>query len=384
MNFQKITADFAAQHVSGQTDLQTDQLFSKEIRRKMGEAGLFRIGLPERYGGDNGSCLDLLQAGETFVRHGRNLGLGVSWIFQQIIARHLLGTFGRPEQCCQYLKAATRGKCMLSFAVSEPGRGASPKTLTTKATWQEQFYCLQGEKSYLTNGPIADVFIVIAVTDESTPRKAFTAFLVPRNTPGLTVLPPMSLNFLKSSPHGAMNMNQCQIEQQALLGTKGKAWQDMVVPLGEIEDTIMMGPVLGGMAAQLDILKNAVQNIVTPEDRTLQSEAGALVALFAAMETIAYEAARRLDDLSNGSLQPDGDKSPVPLVIALARLATEYCADITRLTQQVKISLPEMFFRLQTDIASLGALQKRRLQIRQEKTGRALFHNYTSNIKTLR
>lgn len=373
MNFQKITADFAAQHVRAQTNLQTDQLFSKEIRQKMGDAGLFRIGLPESYGGNNGSHLDLLQAGEIFVRDGRDLGLGVSWIFQQIIARHLLGTFGMPEQCDQYLRAAACGKCMLSFAVSEPGRGATPKNLTTKATRQGRSYCLQGEKRYLTNGPIADIFIVIAVTDESSPRKAFTAFLVPRNTPGLTVLPPMSLNFLKSSPHGAINMNQCQLKQQALLGAEGKAWQDMVVPLGEIEDTIMMGPVLGGMAAQLDILKNAVQNSATPADRGLEGEAGALAALFAAMKVIAYEAARRLDNLPAGSLPTDADKSPVPLVIAWARLATEFCTDIARLAQQVKISIPEVFSRLQTDITSLGALQKRRLQVRQEKTGRAFF-----------
>jgi alkylation response protein AidB-like acyl-CoA dehydrogenase len=183
----------------------------------------------------------------------------------------------------------------------------------------------------------------------------------------------MSLNFLKSSPHGAINMNQCQLKQQALLGAEGKAWQNMVVPLGEIEDTIMMGPVLGGMAAQLDILKNAVQNSATPADRGLEGEAGALAALFAAMKVIAYEAARRLDNLPAGSLPTDADKSPVPLVIAWARLATEFCTDIARLAQQVRISIPEVFSRLQTDITSLGALQKRRLQVRQEKTGRVFF-----------
>jgi hypothetical protein len=72
-------------------------------------------------------------------------------------------------------------------------------------------------------------------------------------------------------------------------------------------------------------------------------------------------------------LPTDADKSPVPLVIAWARLATEFCTDIARLAQQVKISIPEVFSRLQTDITSLGALQKRRLQVRQEKTGRAFF-----------
>jgi len=77
---------FAAEHVATRPDLQTSHDFPHDIWQKMGEAGLFKIGIAQKYGGSGGGYLDLLKAGEAFVRSGYNLGLGMSWLFQQIIA----------------------------------------------------------------------------------------------------------------------------------------------------------------------------------------------------------------------------------------------------------------------------------------------------------
>lgn len=360
---QKMAAEFAAEHIAGRDDLQTAQEFPTDIWQKMGEAGLFKIGLPESYGGTGGGYIELLRAGEAFVRSGGNLGLGVSWIFQQIIARFVMAGFGSQQQCGQYLQAAARGKCTLCFAVSEPKRGASPKTLTTSARKQGTSYCLNGEKTYLTNGPIADVFIVVAVTDDTQPLKSFTAFIVPRNTEGLTVTPPMPLNFLKPSPHGGIQLNNCLIGQNSILGKEGSVWQDIVVPLGEIEDVVMTGPVLGGMAAELDLLTDAIRESETGADRTLQGAFGSLSALWQTLQTIACEAAGRLDR---------GDASPLPLSTTFAHLAAEFHTGIAKLSERWSIPLPTPYTYLRTDMESLGLLQTRRLQIRQGKIGRAL------------
>jgi len=356
-----LAADFAARHVACRADLQTGQEFPSDLWRKMGKAGLFRGGLPEKYGGDGCGYLDLLRTGEAFVRSGLNLGLGMSWIFQQIIARSVVGTFGTTEQCRQYLRAAALGDCTISFAVSEPGRGASPKTLATKAHQQGESYLLTGEKTYLTNGPIADLFVVVAVTDDMSARKGFTAFMVARGAQGLSVEPPMPLNFLKPSPHGGIQLNHCLIPKTSVLGREGNAWEDMVVPLGETEDVVMMGPVLGGMAAQLELLTAALREQST--DRSLHGEWGALQALWQALRSIAYEAAARLGR---------GDGSPTPLGIAFARIAAGFHADIARWPERLHLQLSERFGLLHKDMAFLEMLQKRRLQIRQEKIGAAL------------
>jgi len=185
----KQAAAFAAEYIACRADLQTGQEFPMDIWQAMGKAGLFQIGIAKTHGGAGGGYLELLKAGEAFVESGCNVGLAVSWLYQQIIAHYIMSVFGTAQQR-QYLNAAADGKITFSFAVSEPGHGAHPKLLNTSATKDKTGYVLTGEKTYLTNGPIADVFIVVAVTDDTPAHKRFTAFIVPRTTEGVTVMPP--------------------------------------------------------------------------------------------------------------------------------------------------------------------------------------------------
>ena len=362
MKAQSQAAEFAARHVAARADLQTTQEFPLDLWREMGEAGLFKIGIPEIHGGPGGGPSDLLKAGEVFVRNGLNLGLGLSWIVQQVIARFVGEEFGTPGPRRQYLPAAALGNCTMSFAVSEPKRGASPKTLATQAEKTGTGYELTGEKTYLTNGPIADLFVVVAATDDAAQRRRFTAFIVPRGTQGLTVTPPMPLNLLKPSPHGGIQLNRCPVPKASVLGREGNAWPDIVVPLGETEDVVMMGPVLGGMAAQLDLLRIALRERSASAEKTLPGEWGALNSLWQALRSIACEAAGRLDR---------GNESPAPLSIAFARFAALFHADVARFTERLRIEEPERFSLLQKDMEFMEMLQKRRLQIRQAKMGSA-------------
>ena len=354
---------FAAQYVASRLDLQTGQEFPMDIWQKMGKAGLFKIGIDRMYGGDGGGYIDLLKAGESFVRNGYNLGLALSWLYQQIIAHYIIRIFGTREQQSQYLIAAAAGKITLSFAVSEPGRGSRPKQMATTARKQGNLYILDGEKTYLTNGPIAGIFIVIAVTDDKTPEKRFTAFIVPRTTEGVTVTKPMAMNFLKPSPHGGIKLENCRIGKKSVLGKEGNAWRDMVVPMGEIEDVVMMGPLLGGAAAQLSLLIAAIREQPSEPDIMLQSELGALHALLHTMRVIAYEAAGRLDR---------NNASPVPLMITFTRTATEFHERITQITDRREITGSFEYTYLHRDIESMVALKKGLMDIRQKKIGSAL------------
>jgi acyl-CoA dehydrogenase len=354
---------FAAQYVASRLDLQTGQEFPMDIWQKMGKAGLFKIGIAQMYGGNGGGYIDLLKAGESFVRNGYNLGLALSWLYQQIIAHYIIRIFGTREQQSQYLIAAAAGKITLSFAVSEPGRGSHPKQLATTAQKQGNLYILNGEKTYLTNGPIAGIFIVIAITDDKTPQKRFTAFIVPRTTEGVTVTQPVAMNFLKPSPHGGIKLENCRVGKKSVLGKEGNAWRDMVVPMGEIEDVVMMGPLLGGAAAQLSLLIAAIREHSSEPDIMLQSELGALHALLQAMRIIAYEAAGRLDR---------NNASPVPLMITFSRTATEFHERISQITDRLEITGSYEYTYLHRDIESMVALKKGLMQIRQKKIGSAL------------
>jgi acyl-CoA dehydrogenase len=365
-SMQTLIADFAAKHVATRPDLQKSPDFPMDIWRQMGEAGLFKPGIAEIHGGAGGGYRDLLSAGEAFVKSGRNPGLAASWLYQQIIARAILATFGTPRQQSDYLRAAAAGRITLSFAVSEPGHGARAKMLTTSAIRRETGYELNGEKTYLTNGPIADIFIVIAVTDSAAAQKSFTAFIIPRETGGVTVGPPLTLNFLKPSLHGGIKLDHCLVDSDSVLGDIGSAWTDMVVRLGEIEDIVMTGPALGGMAAQLDMLTASLRNSAAASDRELYSEIGNLYSLLAALQVIACEAADRLDS---------GGPSPTPLGITFAQMAAWFQTVIARCISRSQAGVCEKYTLLQRDIESLSVLRKKVLQIRQEKIGAALLKN---------
>lgn len=362
-HIQELAAAFAKKHVSARLDLQTGKEFPVDIWRKMGGAGLFKIGIAEIYGGIGGRYIDLLQAGETFVKNGYNLGLALSWLYQQIIAHYVLGVFGTREQRDQYLPAAAAGKITLSFAVSEPGHGARPKLLTTRARKQDKGYELSGEKTYLTNGPIAGVFIVVAVTDDQAPQKRFTAFIVPRTARGVTVAEPLPMNFLKPSPHGGIKLENCPVGKKSVLGKEGNAWRDLVVPLGEIEDVVMTGAILGGMSAELMLLTTVLREGLTAPDAALPGDLGAASALLQTLRIIAYESALRLDR---------GNASPNPLTITFTRLATEFQTVITPIAGARNITPPDEYIYLHRDLESILSLKKRVVQIRQEKIGAAL------------
>ncbi len=356
-------AAFAAGHIACRADLQTGEEFPLDLWRKMGEAGLFRIGIAGIYGGTEGGYADLLKAGEAFVQSGYNLGLAVSWLYQQIIAHYVIGVFGTHEQREHYLPAAATGKVTLSFAVSEPGHGARPKLLTTEARRRDNGYALTGEKTYLTNGPIAGVFIVVAVTDHQPPLKRFTAFMVPRTAEGVTVAEPLPMHFLKPSPHGGIKLTNCRVGQEAVLGKEGNAWRDLVVPFGEIEDIVMAGPALGGMSAVLTGLTAVLRERSPEPDAALSSELGAASALLQTLRIIASESAGRLDR---------GYDSPSPLMITFARLAAEFQAGIRKIIDTRSISLPDKYVYVLRDLESILTLKKRLMQIRQEKIGAAL------------
>ena len=107
------------------------------------------------------------------VQQSGLLGLGGLWAGQQVVNRHFLHGFGSLGQ-----RAAWRGR-VVSVAISEPGAGAHPKRLTTSATPEGDGFRLDGEKAWVTNGPSADAFIVLAITAMEGERKRYSAFLVP-------------------------------------------------------------------------------------------------------------------------------------------------------------------------------------------------------------
>lgn len=105
--------------------------------------------------------------------------------------------------------------------MSEPGSGSDAYSLQTTATKKGDRYLLDGTKIFVTNGPVADVFLVYAKTDRAKDSKAVSAFLVERDTPGLSVSRGVSKMGLNTSPMAELYFEDCEISEEQRLGREG-------------------------------------------------------------------------------------------------------------------------------------------------------------------
>jgi acyl-CoA dehydrogenase len=356
---------FAIEYVAARADLQTAKDFPHDIWQKMGEAGFFQIGIANDFGGSGGGFKQLTEAGEVFVRSGYNMGLALSWLYQQIIAINLISGFGNVKQRKKYLPLMAQGKLIASFAVSEPKHGARPKLLTSTAVPEGNCYKLNGEKTYLTNGPVAGLFIVVAITGEDQQQKKFSAFLVPGSEEGVSVSPQMKIDFLKPSPHGGIKLHECCVPASSMLGEKDTAYTNIVIPFSDVENIVMMGAATGGMGAELMDVILAINASNINKDKSLQSEVGALDSLLETMRAIAREAAQKLDQKDN---------TAVPLTLIFDELADGFQSRITAMVKKWELKTPQRYNMLQTDLNILGLMNKKNIPRKQIKLGAELLH----------
>lgn len=295
--------DFAIRHISTYTDLHQQTQFPESLWEKMRQHHLFGIGIDRIYNGQAGRQQNdpagpyrlLSIAGNAMAANGGNLGVCLSWLIHELTALWLIQSTGTEDQKNDYLPGLASGKSTACLAISEPGVGAHPKHLAATAQMVSRGFILNGEKTYLTNAPLADLFIVVLVTALIKEKKQFTAFLVPKNTPGLILSPPLDFPFLHPAPHGGIVMKNCAVASGQVLGRFGHAYEDLVLPFRTVEDTLMMGPIAGGLSCLLRHLITGLNHHQTFPDESVISAISRLYCEEKAMSAIAETAAGILD-----------------------------------------------------------------------------------------
>jgi acyl-CoA dehydrogenase len=192
------------------------------------------------------------------------LGVASVWSGRQLVGRHFLG-FGTDAQRAEW------GGRALAVAISEPKVGAHPKLLTTRADAVDGGFRITGRKAWVSNGPLADAIIVFAITAEEAGRKWYSAFIVPRGTPGLAMSEMPGFHALRPSKHCLLTLDGCLVPAGAMLGQAGSAYERMALPFRDIEDAV-------GTFGTLGALRHAIGSFA---GATLEQTAdlGAIVAL---------------------------------------------------------------------------------------------------------
>jgi acyl-CoA dehydrogenase len=241
----------------------------------MAEAGLLA---------PSASYQDIARTKAALVERTGLLGVGGVWGGRQMVGRWFIEGFGSDAQ-----KAAWLGKTA-AVSISEPGVGAHPKQLTTRAERVGATWRISGEKDWTSNGPIADVLIVLAITAEDARRKHYSMFLVPRDMRGLTLKDMPGFHALRPSRHCQVMLDGCEVPADALLGPLGQAYDFMALPFRDVEDAVGTFGTLGAFRFLLRRLRPETE---IDNERSLWL--GGVVALTAVFEAAAEAVVTPLD-----------------------------------------------------------------------------------------
>ena len=248
---------FAEKHLALLTDIHERDALPEDIWQAMADEGLLALSTPEKFGGTPIDPATQIAAVDGFVRTARNVGVGSIWQGHLHNAGFVINRLGNDEQRQRYLPALARGEVRMAVSISEPKVGAHPKHLTTRAERDGDGWRLYGEKSYLTQGPQATVIAVLAITSVENGLKRYSIFLVPKGAEGLGYVPGGNVDYLKPSSHCGLRLNGVRVEANAMLGPEGEGYDLLGKPMRDHEDLVNLGSRFGGMAAELDALKEA-------------------------------------------------------------------------------------------------------------------------------
>ena len=233
-------------------DLRARTDYPPDLWRGLAAAGLLGLTVPVRHGGSGWDLARLRGACRDMVRHGRSLGAALAWKSHNTLAHFALVRLGDEAQKRNWLPRLAAGETTLSVAISEPGAGAHPAKLSARAERTGEGWRLTGDKAWLTNGPMAGVFVVVAVTGETGGRKRFGAFLVPADAPGLTRTEAGNVDFLRPTGHCGLRLDGVEVPPAARLAPDRDAYDALARPLRGVEDMLGLGSAQGAMEALTD------------------------------------------------------------------------------------------------------------------------------------
>lgn len=220
----KMVRDFAKNEVAPTAaERDEEERFDRALFDQMAELGLTGIPWPEEYGGIGSDYLAYVIAIEELSRVCASTGVTLS--AHTSLAGWPIFKFGTEEQKQTFLRPMAEGKKIGAYGLTEPGSGSDAGGMKTIAKRDGDHYVLNGSKKFITNGGIADIYVVFALTDPESKQRGTSAFIVESDTPGFSVGKKESKLGIRSSPTTEIMFEDCRIPVENLLGEEGQGFK---------------------------------------------------------------------------------------------------------------------------------------------------------------
>nr|WP_286946630.1 acyl-CoA dehydrogenase family protein [Pseudomonas sp. UBA6718] len=223
-----------------------DGHIDRALWNKAGEAGMLCSHIPEEYGG---MAADFLYSAVVIEEQAR-LGLtGVGFsLHSDIVAPYILH-YGNEEQKQCYLPKLVSGELVTAIAMTEPGTGSDLQGVKTTAVLDGDEYVINGSKTFITNGWLADLVIVVAKTDAKAGAKGISLFLVDAKTPGFSKGKRLEKVGMKAQDTSELFFQDVRIPKANLLGKEGMGFVYLMQELPQERLTVGVGAIASAEAA---------------------------------------------------------------------------------------------------------------------------------------
>ncbi|MCA9771494.1 MAG: acyl-CoA dehydrogenase family protein, partial [Myxococcales bacterium] len=225
--------------------------FSREGWDKAAEFGFQGMPIPTEYGGQGYDILSTAVAFEALGYGSNDPGLALAISAHLVIVTIPIWQYGTEDQKRRYLPDLASGRKIGAYGLTEPEAGSDAFSLRTTATRKGDHWVLNGQKTFITNGPIADYLIVFATIDRSLGSKGITAFIVHKDFPGFGVARELDKMGLRTSPTGELFFENCEVPAENVLGEVGGGAAVLHGSL-EWERALILTRTVGAMQRELE------------------------------------------------------------------------------------------------------------------------------------
>jgi len=244
--------NFAQEKIAPRADeIDRTNQFPRDLWPQMGELGLHGITVEEEYGGAGLGYLEHVIAMEEISRASASVGL--SYGAHSNLCINQIRRNGNEDQKRRYLPKLISGEHVGALAMSEPGSGSDVVSMRTRAEKRGDRYVLNGNKMWITNGPIAETLVVYAKTDPEAGPRGITAFIIEKGFKGFSTHQKLDKLGMRGSDTCELVFEDCEVPEENVLGQVGKGVNVLMSGL-DYERAVLAAGSTGIMQACMDVV----------------------------------------------------------------------------------------------------------------------------------